>query len=180
MPLVVGACRGLDQEHFSTGDFMRKVLFLAALVMGLTVAGPAWAAEDDVPTNLPVVTSQKFTVELVPSGDRDGSGTAELTVDLKAGTVCYDITVTNIGVPTEPVAGIGNAHIHSHPEGGAIAVDLDTQFAAVAGVEDTYQAIDCVTAKRRALVDILLHPEDYYVNVHTSDNPSGAVEGDLA
>jgi hypothetical protein len=156
---------------------MRKVLFLAALVMGLTVAGPAWAAEDEL-----VVTPQTFTVELSgdPSRDPDGSGTAELTVDLQGNTVCYDITVTNIGVPTEPVAGIGNAHIHSHPEGGAIAVDLDTQFAAVAGVEDTYQAIDCVTAKRRALVDILLHPEDYYVNVHTSDNPSGAVEGDLA
>jgi hypothetical protein len=159
---------------------MRKVLFLAALVMGLTVAGPAWAAEDDVPTNLPAVTPQTFTVELEPSGDKDGSGTAELTVDLKTGTVCYDITVTNIGVPTEPLAGIGNAHIHSHPEGGAIAVDLDTEFKAVAGAADTYQAIDCVTASRRVLVDILLHPEDYYVNVHTSDNPGGAVQGDLA
>src|SRR5688500_15840639 len=83
----------------STGDSMRKVLFLAALVMGLTVAGPAWAAEDEL-----VVTSQTFTVELGPSGDEDGSGTAKLTVDLKGNTVCYDITVTNIGVPTEPAA----------------------------------------------------------------------------
>jgi CHRD domain len=155
---------------------MRKVLFLAALVMGLTVAGPAWAAED-------VPTPQTFTVELAPSapsGDPDGSGTAKLTVDLKAKTVCYDITVTGIGVPTEPAAGIGNAHIHSYPESGAIAVDLDTQFAAVGDVEDTYQAKECVTAKRQALVDILLHPEDYYINVHTSDNPGGAVQGDLA
>src|SRR5687767_12684186 len=157
----------------STGDSMRKVLFLAALVMGLTVAGPAWAAEDEL-----VVTSQTFTVELVPSGDRNGSGTAELTVDLQAGTVCYDITVRKIGVPTEPVAGIGNAHIHSYPEGGAIAVDLDTQFTLVKG--DTYQAIDCVTAQRQALVDILLHPEDYYINVHTVAFPGGAVQGDLA
>ena len=154
---------------------MRKVLFLAALVMGLTVAGPAWAAEDEL-----VVTPQTFTVELEKSGDKDGSGTAKLTVDLQGNTVCYDITVTNIGVPTEPVAGIGNAHIHSYPEGGAIAVDLDTQFAAVGDVEDTYQAIDCVKAKRRAIVDILLHPEDYYINVHTVNFPGGAVEGDLA
>jgi hypothetical protein len=158
---------------------MRKLLFLAALVMGLTVAGPAWAAEDDVPTNLPAVTPQTFTVELESSGDPDGSGTAELTVRLP-GRVCYDITVTNIGVPTEPIAGIGNAHIHSHPQDGAIAVDLDTEFKAVAGAADTYQAIKCVTASRQVLVDILLHPEDYYINVHTSDNPSGAVQGDLA
>jgi hypothetical protein len=134
--------------------------------------------EQGVPTNLPAVTPQTFTVELEPSGDKDGSGTAELTVDLKTGTVCYDITVIGIGAPTEPAAGIGNAHIHSYPEGGAIAVDLDTQFTLVEG--DTYQAKECVTANRQALVDVLLHPERYYINVHTVAFPGGAVQGDLA
>lgn len=47
---------------------MRKVLFLVALVLGLTVAGPAWAAPDDVPTGLPAATPQTFTVDLEPSG----------------------------------------------------------------------------------------------------------------
>ena len=107
---------------------MRKVLFLVALVMGLTVAGPAWAAPDDLPTDLPTASRQTFTVDLKPSGDSDGSGTADLTLNLGAQTVCYDITVSGIGVPTEPVAGIGNAHIHSHPQAGAIAVDLDTHL----------------------------------------------------
>jgi hypothetical protein len=114
------------------------------------------------------------------SGDPDGSGTAVLTVDLGAGTVCYDITVTGIGEPTEPSAGIGNAHIHSYAQNGAIAVDLETHFVAVAGAVDTYEAIDCVTASRRALVDILLNPEQYYINVHTVSYPGGAVRGDLA
>jgi hypothetical protein len=160
---------------------MRTILFMAALVMGLTVAGPASAATvDKVPTNLPVLTPQTFTVPLLPSGDPDGSGTAVLTVDLRSGTVCYDITVTGIGEPTEPAAGIGNAHIHSYPLNGAIAVDLETQFVLVAGTTDTYQAADCVTAPRQVLVDILLHPEDYYVNVHTLSFPGGAVQGDLA
>jgi CHRD domain len=152
-------------------------------VMGLTVTGPAWAASiDDAPVSVPVVTPQTFTVQLEPgpSGDPDGSGTAELTVDLATGTVCYDITVTGIGVPTEPAAGIGNAHIHSYPQGGAIAVDLETQFSAVEGAVDTYQAVDCVTASRRVLVDILLHSEDYFINVHTTAFPGGAVRGDLA
>jgi len=160
---------------------MRKVLFLAALVMGLTVTGPAWAASiDDAPVSVPVVTPQTFTVELEPVPGEDGSGTAELTVDLAAGTVCYDITVTGIGVPTEPLAGIGNAHIHSYTKGGAIAVDLETQFSAVDVAADIYRAIDCVTASRRILLDILLHPEQYYINVHTTAFPGGAVMGDLA
>jgi hypothetical protein len=29
-------------------------------------------------------------------------------------------------------------------------------------------------------VDILPHPEQYYVNVHTVDFPGGAAQGDLA
>jgi hypothetical protein len=81
---------------------------------------------------------------------------------------------------TEPAARIGNAHIHSRAQDGAIAVDLATQFKAVDAAADTYQAIGCGTAPRRVLVDILLHAEQYYVNVHTVDNPGGAVEGDLA
>jgi hypothetical protein len=85
-------------------------------------------------------------------------------VDLRTGTVCYDITVTGIGVAIEPAAGIGNAHIHSRAQDGGIAVDLETEFTAVAGVAETYQAIGCGTAPRRVLVDILLHPEQYYVN----------------
>jgi CHRD domain-containing protein len=113
-------------------------------------------------------------------GDQEGTGTAELTVDLGAGTVCYDITVSGIGVPTERGAGIGNAHIHSRAQDGAIAVDLATEFKLVTGTTDTYRAIGCGTAPRRVLVDILRHPEQYYVNVHTVDNPSGAVQGDLA
>jgi CHRD domain len=30
------------------------------------------------------------------------------------------------------------------------------------------------------IVDILLHTEQYYVNVHTVEFPAGAVQGDLA
>ena len=162
---------------------MRRVLFLAVLVMGLTVASPAAAAaivDDGAPPTTSVFTPHTFTVQLQPSGDPEGSGTAELTVDLGSGTVCYDITVSGIGEPTEPAAGIGNAHIHSYAQNGAIAVDIETQFVAVAGATDTYQATECVTATRRVLVDILLHPEQYYVNVHTVEFPGGAVQGDLA
>jgi hypothetical protein len=55
----------------------------------------------------------------------------------------------------------------------------NTQFVAVADAADTYRANGCVTATRRVLVDILLHPEQYYVNVHTVEFSGGAVQGDL-
>jgi predicted S18 family serine protease len=82
---------------------------LFALLALVLLAVPASAAigDDGAPTTVPVLTPHTFTVQLTPSGDPDGSGTAELTVDLKTGTGL-------IYVPTEPVAGIENAHIHSH------------------------------------------------------------------
>jgi hypothetical protein len=161
---------------------MRKLVFSAALLVLLVIgvgSASATTIEDQGRASSAVLTPQTFTVELSPSGDPDGSGTAVLTVDLQEGTVCYDITVTGIGEPTEPAAGIGNAHIHSYPD-GAIAVDLETTFQLVEGTADTYQASSCVTASRRTLVDILLNPESYYVNVHTLAFPGGAVQGDLA
>jgi CHRD domain len=154
---------------------MRKTLaVLTFMVSALAIAVTSPASAAPAP-----LTPHTFTVELSPSGDPDGSGTAELTVDLRSGTVCYDIIVTGIGEPTEPAAGIGNAHIHSFSQGGAIAVDLDTEFVPVDGAEDTYQAIDCASAPRQDLVQVLLHPEDYYVNVHTTAFPGGAVQGTL-
>jgi hypothetical protein len=160
---------------------MRKLVILAAVLLGLTIGGSASAAsvDDAAAAEAAIFTPQTFTVGLLPSGDPQGSGTAILTVDLGSGTVCYEITVTGIGVPTEPVAGIGNAHIHSYAENGAIAVDLMTEFSLVGGTTDTYRASDCVTADRRTLVDILLHPELYYINVHTTEFPGGAIQGDL-
>ena len=162
---------------------MRRLVVLVALIVGLvTGAGPAAATTTDGAgrSSSAVLSPHTFTVELQPSGDPDGSGVAVLTVSLMQGTVCYDITVSGIGEPTEPAAGIGSAHIHSYARNGAIAVDLETRFERVAGTADTYQASGCVTASRRALVDILLHPELYYVNVHTVAFPAGAVQGDLA
>ena len=156
---------------------MRKILALLILLvtgMAIAVTSPASAAP------APGLAPQTFTVELTPSGDPDGSGSAVLTIDLRSGTVCYEITVTGIGEPTEPAAGIGNAHIHSFSQGGAIAVDLGTEFVPVTGATDTYEAVDCVSAKRGDLVQVLLHPEDYYVNVHTTAFPAGAVQGTLA
>ncbi len=160
---------------------MRKIWLFTALLTCLVIgvgSASATASDDSATASPAMLTPHTFTIELLPSGDPDGSGTAVLTVNLMQGTVCYDITVTGIGEPTGPAAGIGNAHIHSYAKGGAIAVDLETQFTLVA--TDTYRATGCVTASRQVLVDILLHPELYYVNVHTVEDPGGAVQGDLA
>lgn len=103
-------------------------------------------------------------------GDPDGTGTATIEVNVGQQRVCWQITTANIGTITR-------GHIHKGPAGGAggivvgffeaTAVDLD-------GCTSTTQPVD-----RALLMDIIQQPQDYYVNVHTSDFPGGAIRGQL-
>lgn len=100
-------------------------------------------------------------------GDPDGSGTAELLIDPSRGRFCYLLTVEGI----EPAR---LAHIHKSPvgeAGGPIVVNLE---APTDGDSERCMAIDPALA--RSLLD---NPADYYVNVHNTEHPGGAVRGQL-
>ena len=102
----------------------------------------------------------------VPPADPDGSGTAHITVNPGLGEVCFDISVADIGTAVA-------SHIHHAPAGvnGPVVVP----FAA-----PNPTATGCVEGVDRDLaLDIVMHPEDYYVNVHTQPFPGGAVRGQL-
>ena len=154
---------------------MRRYVVLAALlllVLGL-LAGPAAA-----------VGGRTFTLTLSGdvgpvAGDPDGSGTARISVNPGTQTVCYEIAVAGIAEPVEPGPGIGAGHIHfgSVTETGDIAVDLDTDFQPTA---DGFAASGCEEdVDRDLLVDILMNPENYYLNIHNEEFPGGALRAQL-
>lgn len=121
------------------------------------------------------VGASRFTVELEGPG---GTGTATAKLN-PGGKVCYtiEVTLTTSGdFPQEPAPGLGDAHIHDVATDG-IAVDLETTFASVGG--GTFVAEGCVRDDRDLVRDILLNPQDYYINVHTVAFPDGAVSGSL-
>ena len=102
-------------------------------------------------------------------GDADGSGDALLTINHGKQQVCWELTVDDITLPATA------SHIHHAAPGvrGAIVVGLGAPNA-------NGTASGCVSGVDRALLrDILTNPGDYYVNVHTSDYPAGAVRGQL-
>ncbi|HLH21791.1 MAG TPA: CHRD domain-containing protein [Chloroflexota bacterium] len=127
-----------------------------ALVASLLLSGALVAT---------AVAQTPFTATL--SGPGNGSGTASVTVDPNASTVCYDVTVD-----LQPPATA--AHIHRGEAGanGPIVVPFDAPTNG--------STSGCVQGVDPAIIsDILANPAGFYVNVHNADFPGGAIRGQL-
>jgi hypothetical protein len=116
----------------------------------------------------PFVTALEGESEVPITGDLDGTGTAVLTLNRGTGEVCWHIAVEDITLPALA------AHIHEAPVGvpGDVVVTLGAPDAS--GV-----STGCTTADRALVKDIAKNPSEYYVNVHNSDFPGGALRGQL-
>jgi hypothetical protein len=116
----------------------------------------------------PFATSLTGAAEVPGPGDPDGSGTASLTLNIGQGEVCFDLAVSNVALPA-----IG-AHIHvgDASTAGPVVVGLTPPSA-------TGSSSGCVSADPALLKNIVQNPEQYYVNVHTTEFPAGAVRGQL-
>lgn len=113
--------------------------------------------------------TQEVTSSPVWAGDPDGTGSALITLNHGQGEVCWQLDVSNITLPAT------FAHIHQAAPGirGAVVVTLSAP-------DDAGSATGCASGVDRDLIhDILINPQSYYVNVHTSDYMAGAVRGQL-
>ncbi|HYE02666.1 MAG TPA: CHRD domain-containing protein [Phycisphaerales bacterium] len=104
--------------------------------------------------------------EVPGPGDPDGTGVADLFIDTAATpnpSVNWIFTAQNIALP------LTGAHIHQAPAGvaGGIVVDFNSQFTGF-GLQDP------------DLNNVLANPAGFYVNLHNSPFPSGAIRGQLA
>jgi hypothetical protein len=145
------------------------VLALAAL-LSLALAGVASAARmgDASVGGRPLSTTLTGTAEVPGPGDPDGSGTAALTINPGRGEICYELNVEDITLPAEA------AHIHVGP-----ANDFGPVVVGLAAPDANGFSSGCVEVSRELALAIVQDPETYYVNVHTSDFPAGAVRGQL-
>ena len=99
-------------------------------------------------------------------GDPDGAGLARVEINDTTNTICTDLEIRQIGTVTA-------AHIHRGAPGmnGPPVVTLDAP--------DDNDSDDCDDAADALVDEIRNNPGGFYVNVHTTDYPEGAIRGQL-
>lgn len=136
-----------------------SVALIAALVGILAFAVPALAAARS--------SVQMTGAQEVPGpGDPDGSGRAIIRLKRGKSEICYTLKVTGI----EPAIA---AHIHVGSAGvaGPVVVPLIPPNSG--------SSSECKAVDRDLIIAIAQDPANYYVNVHNTDYPAGAIRGQL-
>ncbi|MCY7397182.1 MAG: CHRD domain-containing protein [Nocardioides sp.] len=145
----------------------RTTASLAAVALGgvALILGAGASSAADSQGGRPLTAALSGANE-VGSGDPDGSGTARVTVNPGKNRVCWDITVANIG-------GATRGHIHEAGAGanGPIVATFFENSAKLQG---------CTTPTGTTAREILKDPAGYYVNIHNTAFPAGAIRGQLS
>jgi hypothetical protein len=156
--------RAAKEDSMQNGRAFSTVLaVVAAMLVALAIAANATAG------GRPLSTELTGAAEVPGPGDPNGSASAHLRLNQGKRTVCFDLEWSGLR------GAVTAAHIHEGPVGvaGPIVVPL---FTTPRASPET----GCVRAERGLIKDIRKHPDEYYVNLHNADFPSGAVRGQLS
>jgi hypothetical protein len=148
-----------------------KRLNLLVLVMALAIFSNIIMAQEN--SGRPLVANMTGAAERPGPGDPDGTGTAFIRLNQGQNQICFELRVSNIATPTA-------AHIHIAPPTapGPVVVGLAPPVP-INGTNNAFSA-GCINNVPTDLIKaIRQNPQNYYVNVHNSEFPAGAVRGQL-
>jgi hypothetical protein len=146
-----------------------KRFALSALLTAICIASvAAGATATQTQDRVILKTILTGAAEVPGPGDPDGIGKAKIKLAVGGSTICFKLRVAHITLPAT------GAHIHAAPVGvaGPVVVPLTPPDASG-------RSHGCVTADPALVAAIIHHPDQYYVNVHTTDFPGGAIRGQL-
>jgi LPXTG-motif cell wall-anchored protein len=149
---------------------MRK---LFASLMGIAIVGALVAMIHPVAyaqggADKQVMMAPKGSEEVPNPGDPDGAGTATATFKPGSGEICWDLKVSNIALPS-----VG-AHIHEGKQGTAGPIVVPFSPPDANGV-----ANGCTKPDAALMARIMQNPENFYLNIHSSEFPAGAIRSQL-
>lgn len=148
----------------------RLVVGVGVVALAIATSVTSVLAKPSPGDGAPLVTSLTGANEVPPANDPQASGTALVRLNPGQGTVCFDISWSNVP------GSVQHAHIHKAAAGvaGPVVIPLfNGNFTGTAS--DT----GCVTAARSLIDAIIQDPGAYYVNIHSTVYPEGAGRGQL-
>jgi hypothetical protein len=141
----------------------------AVALVGVVGAGAQGSGGGGSKALFAVLTGKKEVSATGEKGVGDANGRGTFSGMFDGNELCYGVTVKNI---QDPIA----AHIHvgRRNVAGPVVVPLTHPTSGDPGASS-----DCVEVEAALARKIQKNPHKYYVNVHTSDFPGGAVRGQL-
>jgi CHRD domain len=147
---------------------MRTIIVIGVVVAAAAVALPALADDGGRPFS----TTLTGAAEVPGPGDPDATGTASVELNAGQNEVCFEESWANID------GTVFASHIHAGPAGVAGPVVVTLFTGAFSGTDS---ASGCVEGVSRDLIKAIVQdPSSYYINVHSTVFPAGAVRGQLA
>lgn len=146
---------------------MKRPVVLASLAVSCALAGCATVEEAAVQVTSTTYNATLTGAQEVGGGDPDGSGRAEVSVAQSLDRICYDV---------HGIQGIGPitaAHIHQ----GAAGVNGSPVITLTKAPEGGFKG--CVDAPDWLQDAMKSNFTGYYVNIHTTEYPNGAIRGQL-
>jgi hypothetical protein len=142
------------------------------MVTGLAAATALTLGTSALAEGRPLSTPLTGAEEAPGPGDPDASGFATITLNRGRGEVCFELSWADID------GTVTASHIHEAPPGtpGPIVVPLfvDESFSG------TGSASGCVSDVDRQLIKAIRQdPAAFYVNIHSTVFPAGAIRGQL-
>jgi hypothetical protein len=142
------------------------VAFVVASALGTTIA----VGQSGSSTNRNILTARLSGNNENPKADPNGRGAAAVVIS--GNRVCLSISYARLST-------VAAAHIHRGARGVNGPIVVDPKFTGGPGVRGTLGR--CVTPNAGTSVsDIRNNPGGYYVNVHSSQFPGGAIRGQLS
>jgi len=133
----------------------------------------------------PIVFNVELRAENEPGplSDSESKGHAQVKV-FEDGTIEFTFTINNKDGENKEGETYTRAHIHKAPAGvnGGIHWDFLEPADPATSISDQPAQLRGVARARQGiavLADLLANPAGYYVNVHSTDFPSGALRGQL-
>ena len=144
---------------------------IKTLTIGLAATaallGTSLSADANVESGRKLSATLNGASEVPGPGDTDGTGSFTARINPGQGQLCYSLSANRIDAASA-------AHIHRGAAGVAGGVVVALTAPTAAGSEQ------CIAITRELAMELIQHPQDYYVNVHNAAFPAGAIRGQLS